>query len=116
MDKKRIIGKVIREQRKSIPLSLKQLSEMSGVSIAHLARVENGDRVPSPSVLQNIAKPLNFDMNELLIGAGYISPDPSNSSEEQRDKLRTELNELLERVESDSKRIKEIVDRLLMST
>ena len=116
MDKKRNIGRVIREQRKSVPLSLKQLSEMSGVSIAHLARVENGERVPSPNILQKIAKPLNFDLNELLIGAGYISPDPSNSSEEQRKKLRAELSELLERVEYDSKRIKEIVDRLLMST
>jgi transcriptional regulator with XRE-family HTH domain len=116
VDKKGNIGKVIREQRKSIPLSLKQLSQMSGVSIAHLGRVENGERFPSPKILQKIAKPLNFDLNELLIGAGYISPDPSNSSEEQRNKLHAELNELLERVEYDSKRIKKIVDRLLMST
>jgi transcriptional regulator with XRE-family HTH domain len=116
VDKKRKIGKIIREQRKSIPLSLKQLSEMSGVSIAHLARVENGERVPSPNILQKIAKHLHFDLNELLIGASYISPDPSNSSEEQRNKLRAELSELLERVECDGKRIKEIVDRLIMST
>ena len=72
MDRKRNIGKAIREQRKGISFSLKQLSEMSGVSIAHLGRIENGQRSPSPRTLQNIAKPLNFDLNELLIGAGYI--------------------------------------------
>jgi transcriptional regulator with XRE-family HTH domain len=115
VDKKRDLGREIREQRKSIPLSLRQLSEMSGVSIAHLARVERGERVPSPSVINKIAKPLNFDLYELLIGAGHISADPSNSSAEQRNKLRAELSELLERVEYASKRIKEIVDRLLIS-
>ena len=116
MDKMRNIGKVIREQRKNIPLSLIQLSGMSGVSASHLARIETGKRVPSPSILQKIAKPLGFDFNELLIGAGYISPDPSNSSEEQRNKLCAELSELLVRIEYDSKRIRKIVDRLLMST
>ena len=97
-------------------LSLKQLSGMSGVSIAHLARVENGECVASPRTLQKIAGPLNFDLMELLIWAGYLSPQPSNLSEEQRNKLRGELNELLERVKHDSKRIKEIVGRLSMST
>jgi transcriptional regulator with XRE-family HTH domain len=116
MDKKRNMGKLLREQRRSIPLSLNQLSEMSGVSVAHLARVENGERVPSLSVLQKIAKPLKFDLYELLIGAGYISPESSNSPEEQRNQLRAELNELLTRVEYASKRIKEIVVRLSMFT
>jgi transcriptional regulator with XRE-family HTH domain len=116
MDKKRNLGKLLKEQRKSIPLTLRQLSAMSGVSIAHLARVERGERVPSLSVLEKIAKPLKFDLYELLTGAGYISPESSNSPEEQRDQLRAELNELLKRVEYDSKRIKRIVDRLLMFT
>jgi transcriptional regulator with XRE-family HTH domain len=95
MDKKRDLGRAIREQRKSIPLSLRQLSEMSGVSVSHIARVERGERVPSPSILNKIAKPLNFDLYELLIGAGHIPDDPSNSSEEQRNMLRAELREQL---------------------
>lgn len=57
---------------------------------------------------------MGFDLNELLVFAGYISPETSASSEEQRNKLRDELNMLLERMETDSKRIKEIVDRLMM--
>ena len=109
------IGKIIREQRKSIPLTLSQLAELSGVSKAHLGRIEQGQRVPSPHTLLKIANPLGFDLNELLIVAGYLSRESSMLPEEQRDKLRTEINTLSERVESDIKRIKDIVNRLLMS-
>ena len=109
------IGKIIRNQRKSIPLTLSQLSGMSGVSKAHLGRIENGQRVPSAHTLQKIANPLGFDLNELLIMAGYLSPEPSTLPEEQRDKLRAELHTLLNRVITDSKRIKEITDRLSMT-
>jgi transcriptional regulator with XRE-family HTH domain len=113
---KQSIGKIIREQRKSIPLSLKRLSRMSGVSLAHLSRIEKGERSPSPHTLQLIAQPLGFDVNELLIIAGYLSPEPTGISEEQRNRLRAELKLLLERILSDSQRIKEIVNRLLLST
>ena len=116
MSSKQNIGKIIREQRKSIPLTLNQLAEMSGVSTAHLGRIEQGQRVPSSQTLQKIANPLGFDLNELLILAGYLSPELSMLPEEQRDKLRAELNMLLERVASDSNRIKAIVNRLLMTS
>jgi transcriptional regulator with XRE-family HTH domain len=43
MSSKQNVGKIIREQRKSIPLTLKQLYEMSGVSITYLARIEKGE-------------------------------------------------------------------------
>jgi len=111
---KRSIANIIREQRRSIPLSLNQLSRLSGVSVAHLGRIEQGLRKPSPRTLQKIAKPLGFDLDELLIMAGFLSSKRASFSEEERDKLRTELNTLSERVISDTKRITEIVNRLLM--
>jgi transcriptional regulator with XRE-family HTH domain len=91
VDKKHNIGRIIREHRKSIPLSLEQLPSISGVSVSHLGRIENGERVPSPGVLLKIAKSLNFDLMELLVGAGYLSPEPSNLSNEPRNKLRVSL-------------------------
>ncbi len=112
---KKDIGKIIREQRKSIPLTLKQLSKLSGVSVAHLGRIEQGLRKPSPRTVQKISKPLGFDLDELLTMAGFLSPKEPLFSEEQRDKLRAEINTLSERVESDVKRIRDIVNRLLMS-
>jgi transcriptional regulator with XRE-family HTH domain len=110
------IGKVIREQRKQIPLSLKRLSKMSGVSVSHLGRIEKGERSPSPRTLQLIARPLRFDVSELLIIAGFLSPEPLVASAEERNKLRGELKTLLERTLSDTKRINEIAKRLLMLT
>jgi len=110
------IGKIIRERRKRIPLSLSQLADMSGVSVTHLSRIERGQRSPSPRTLQRIAEPLGFDLKELLIIlAGNLSLKPSILPEGQRDKLRAELHTLLDRVIADSKRIKKIADRLRMT-
>ena len=68
-----------------------------------------------PRLGQKVAKPLGFDLNELLVVAGYLLPDPATFSEEQREKLRAEMKMLLERVGSDTRRIREIADRLLLS-
>ena len=116
MSNKPNIGKIIKEQRKSIPLSLRQLSRLSGVSIAHLGRIEQGQRGASTRTLQKIAEPLGFDLYELLVVSGHLLPDTSTFSEEQREKLRAELNTLLQRVASDSNRTKEIVNRLLLTS
>lgn len=116
MDKKPHIGKIIKEQRKGLNLSLNQLSKISGVSVAHLGRIEQGLRQPSPYILQKMAKPLGFDLDELLTIGGFLSPNEPLFSEEERDRLREELHTLLDRVATDSKRIKEITGRLLRSS
>ena len=109
------IAKIINEQRKRMSISLNQLSKLSGVSVAHLSRIEKGLRKPSPRTLQKIAQPLGFDLDELLVMAGFLSSSRASFSEEERNKLRAELDTLPERVLSDIKRITEIVNRLLMS-
>ncbi len=114
MTSKLNVGKIIKKQRKSISLSLRQLSELSGVSVAHLGRIEQGLRKPSTRTLQKIAEPLRFDLYELLVIAGHLLPEPSTFSDEEREKLRVELNTLLQRVTADSNRIAEIVNRLLL--
>ena len=108
-------GKIIKEQRKRLSLSLNELSRLSGVSVAHLGRIEQGKRILSTRIIQKIAEPLGFDLYELLIMTGHLLPGPSLYSEEQREKLRGELYMLLERVVSDTKRMKEIIDRLILS-
>ena len=115
MSKKPNVGKIIREQRKKLSLSLNQLSRLSGVSVAHLGRIEQGQRGASTRTLQKIAEPLRFDLYELLVITGHLSPGVSLSSEEEREKLRVELNTLLQKVVSDTKRIEEIVNRLILS-
>jgi len=110
------IGEIIMEHRNSIPLTVSELSRMSGVSESHLRRIEIGERVPSARVLQSVAKPLGLRPNELLILAGYLSPEPSVLSEEQSNELSAELDILLERVVSDRNRIREIVNQLLTTS
>jgi transcriptional regulator with XRE-family HTH domain len=109
------VGKIIKDQRNRLSLSLNQLSRLSGVSVAHLGRIEQGQRGASTRTLQKIAEPLGFDLYELLVITGHLSPGSSVSSDEQREKLRTELNTLMKRVVSDTKRIEEIVNRLILS-
>jgi len=110
------IGEIIKQYRKSIPLRLSELSRMSGVSESHLGLIERGQRIPSARALQSIATPLGFRLNELLVLAGYLSPEPSVLSEGQSNELRAELNMLLERVVSDRNRIREIVNQLLTTS
>jgi len=75
-------GKMLRQQRHMIELTLGKLAAKSGVSTSHLARIEKGNRFPSAGILRKIAEPLHFGETELLILAGYLSPEheaqPSN--------------------------------------
>jgi transcriptional regulator with XRE-family HTH domain len=68
------LGRILKQQRVSLPLTLRELSSMSGVSASHLGRIERGERFPSGSVLRRIAGPLGFEEDELFTLAGYLSP------------------------------------------
>jgi len=68
------LGRILKQQRISLPLTLRELSSMSGVSASHLGRIERGERFPSGSVLRRIAGPLGFEEDELFTLAGYLSP------------------------------------------
>lgn len=72
------LGRILKKQRLSLPLTLHELSAKSGVSASHLGRIERGERFPSGSILRRIAKPLGFGEDELFTLAGYLSsPAPS---------------------------------------
>ena len=68
------LGRIIKQQRISLPLTLQELAAKSGVSASHLGRIERGERFPSAHVLQRIARPLAFEEDELFTLAGYLSP------------------------------------------
>jgi transcriptional regulator with XRE-family HTH domain len=78
------LGRILKKQRLSLPLTLRELSAMSGVSASHLGRIERGERFPSGSILRRIAKPLGFGEDELFTLAGYLSaPTPSVAEDYQ---------------------------------
>ncbi len=77
------LGRIIKQQRLMVPLTLQELAATSGVSPSHLGRVERGERFPSAQILRKIAKPLGFDEDELFTLAGYLSPRSAMIAEKE---------------------------------
>ncbi|MCK4785104.1 MAG: helix-turn-helix transcriptional regulator [Desulfobacteraceae bacterium] len=75
------LGKILRQRRLMIPLTLKQLCIATGVSVSHLSRIEKGKRFPSAHILKKIGGPLQFSDNELFTLAGYLGDQPSTEAE-----------------------------------
>lgn len=75
------LGRILKQRRMTVPLTLRELSATSGVSASHLGRIERGERFPSARVLRKLAPPLDSDESELLTLAGYLSPKPSAEAE-----------------------------------
>ena len=70
------LGKILKQRRVMIPMTLTELSSATGVSGSHLGRIERGERSPSGYIVRKIAKPLGFEEDELLILAGFKSLKP----------------------------------------
>ena len=69
------VGDYLKEQRLASRLSLRQLSDLAGVSNPYLSQIERGLRKPSAEVLQQLAKALRISAEQLYVHAGLISPD-----------------------------------------
>jgi len=76
------LGKIIKQQRLTIPITLQELSSATGVSSSHLGRIERGERFPSARILRRIAKPLGFNEDELFTFAGFLTPHGSGAAED----------------------------------
>ena len=68
-------GQTIKEQRKQLGLSLRNMSSRLKVTKGYLSRLESGKAVPSIAMVKKLAKLLNLDSTKLCILAGYIPPD-----------------------------------------
>ncbi|HUT67869.1 MAG TPA: helix-turn-helix domain-containing protein [Dehalococcoidales bacterium] len=76
------LGRILKQQRITVPLTLQELAAESSVSSSHLGRIERGERFPSARILRKIAKPLGFDEDELFTLAGFLSPQTPGVAEE----------------------------------
>ena len=76
MSDKNNLGKILKQRRVMIPLTLQELSHAADVSVSHLGRIKRGARFPSARILRRIAKPLGFEEGELFTLANYLSPKP----------------------------------------
>lgn len=65
-------GAFLKETRKYCGLTIRELSEKSGISNAEISRIETGERQkPSPLVLKALAPHIMISYDELLNKAGY---------------------------------------------
>ncbi len=80
-DKRNDLGKMLKQRRLMIPLTLQELASATGVSSSHLGRIERGERFPSAWILRKIAKPLGLGEDELFASAGFLSPRTSEGVE-----------------------------------
>jgi transcriptional regulator with XRE-family HTH domain len=69
------VGEYLAEQRRSAQLSLRQLSDLAGVSNPYLSQIERGLRKPSADVLQQLAKALRISAETLYVRAGILDPE-----------------------------------------
>jgi len=80
-DNNKSLGKILKQRRVTMVLTLAGLSAKSGVCPSHLGRIELGQRFPSGRVLHKIAGPLGFNEGELLTYAGYLTTQPSSMTD-----------------------------------
>jgi quercetin dioxygenase-like cupin family protein len=70
------LGRSVRSRRKQLGLTLKEVSDLSQLSVGFLSQVERNLTAPSLSSLVNIAAALNVEMDYFLAqpdGAGLVS-------------------------------------------
>ncbi len=73
-------GEYLRDQRRSARLSLRQLSELAGVSNPYLSQIERGLKRPSAEILQQLAKGLEVSAESLYVRAGILDAEHASAS------------------------------------
>ncbi|MBK8470415.1 MAG: helix-turn-helix transcriptional regulator [Actinomycetales bacterium] len=66
------LGGYLREQRQAAKLSVRQLSQLAGISNPYLSQIERGLKKPSAEILQQIARGLQVSAESLYIQAGIL--------------------------------------------
>jgi len=83
------LGEYLREQRTTALLSLRQLSELAGVSNPYLSQIERGLKRPSAEILQQLAKGLEVSAESLYVRAGILDAEVAthNPAHDVRDAI-----------------------------
>lgn len=72
------LGDYLREQRQAARLSVRQLSELAGVSNPYLSQIERGLKKPSAEILNQLAKGLEVSAESLYVRAGLLDPNEAH--------------------------------------
>lgn len=83
----------IRERRRELDITIKQLAETVGVSVGAISHYETGRRAPDPDMLSRIANALGVSVDYIL---GRDDAMPSQKQENPPADMRAEAKQLLE--------------------
>jgi SOS-response transcriptional repressor LexA len=78
------IGKLMKENREAIGLSLRDASRLSGVSHTHTRDIEDGRSIPSFEMVMKFLKAYRVDIGEFLKHTGYLPPNVEPVCESKR--------------------------------
>ena len=67
------IGVFLKEKRNQAGLSLRQASQLSGVSHTHIRDIENGSSVPSFEMVMGFLETYRIEIEEFLRETGYLA-------------------------------------------
>src|SRR5438445_112734 len=76
------LGEYLAEQRRHAQLSLRQLSDLAGVSNPYLSQIERGLRKPSADMLQQLAKTLQISTKTLYIQTSILDPNKNQKNKQ----------------------------------
>ncbi len=98
-------GERLKARRKEKGLTLAEVEALSGVDKSHLGRIENSKRFPTANILRKLTGPLGYGEVELLIMAGYLSPDRTDKrlvdmKKTMKGEIKGALSNLLKKVDT----------------
>jgi len=104
-------GNTVKEKRKLKNISQQKLHEITGISLRHIANIENGVANPSFEIvailsgfldisLDSILQPANFNKNEKMIREVTVRISKLNT--EQRNLLLGVINYMIDHMSTDS--------------
>ncbi len=76
-DKRAAFGAMVQSLRQSQKLTLKQVSEASGLALSTISKIENSNLSPTYDVMLKLAAGLDTDIVSILDGASAQTPKPS---------------------------------------
>lgn len=83
-DIKKIIGKMIREERERQGLTQEQLAEMINSSFGHISNIERGNVDTGITIITSISYALNVSLNELAKGQKLSNRIPMDMNEKMK--------------------------------
>lgn len=72
---KKSLGLLIRRLRKAKGLSLRKLAEQVDVTFVNISHIENGKVTTSKTIIEQIAKAVDYDVDKLLAAGDVVGDD-----------------------------------------